>query len=727
LWQPISPSFFNEYQIKEYGQIIQSARIREEYLQNRESQQASYQTRYNETNYEAGKTKSSSNHDSVREKKRPKIKPKIFTIPFIVCCIILIIFISTIVYMTFSMTNYSLSSELISTKLIFVNKTVQGETISYENIFNRKEQIDRDVSLKGRIRTYLKGDVRLANYVTQIVDDYGNTINLVDLPLKYKVNYQNKETGDQLFLIRGVIRNKSGDFELAPYEIIPINRSPNKIISKQKILSNHTMRQRSAIKPRYPSVRNSVYGLFNVEIKCDDGTLLNKCSQTKPFECTDEGLIQNPEVCGCPTNQLLNWNDRGTFECIPDKCDDGTLVNNCSVDKPYYCTPDGLKEKTITCGCPEGKRLKNAQCIPDPKCSDGTHDSECSPTKNMQCVNGKFVLNAQLCGCPSGYIESGNKCEPVCKDNTIFDQCSDKKPLFCSMGQLIQKASRCGCPEEEVPIGDSCISKYVIDPKQVTLSYTLRGDHKSIDYTAYKGLNDYLADNHAGYSCSGCDYVAEDFSDCCTSNSELARVNDIKQDQYLITLVQYIQGITSNKDDQVRIAISLVQHIPYDKLGYSSGNLTGKYPYEVVYSGTGVCGEKSKLLAYLLKKLGYGTALFLYAPIHESVGIKCPLKYQYQNTGYCFIESTNPSIVTDTNGDYAGLKLAQMGTPDVIKVSDGYSFDTVGEEYNDADYLNEIRSMGRTIPRTYFNDLVKIYDKYGFNYELRDGHLIPTS
>lgn len=37
---------------------------------------------------------------------------------------------------------------------------------------------------------------------------------------------------------------------------------------------------------------------------------------------------------------------------------------------------------------------------------------------------------------------------------------------------------------------------------------------------------------------------------------------------------------------------------------------------------------------------------------HTAVGIRSAQEYAYKNTGYAFIETTTPLIITDGNGEY---------------------------------------------------------------------------
>lgn len=98
-----------------------------------------------------------------------------------------------------------------------------------------------------------------------------------------------------------------------------------------------------------------------------------------------------------------------------------------------------------------------------------------------------------------------------------------------------------------------------------------------------------------------------------------------------------------------------------------------------------------------------------------AVGIKCPSQYSYRNSGYCFIEATVPSIITYAEGDYVGVgKLSS--TPDIISISDGKSFDSASEEYNDAQEWNRIdklsESSGRYLDSHNYQEWQKLVNKY---------------
>jgi len=169
-------------------------------------------------------------------------------------------------------------------------------------------------------------------------------------------------------------------------------------------------------------------------------------------------------------------------------------------------------------------------------------------------------------------------------------------------------------------------------------------------------------------------------------------LNDTLQRRYLDELICKIAEIPRKDGDDARIAISLIQTIPYGTSPRFQG--TGmRYPYEVIFDNCGICGEKSLLLGLLLRELGYGVALFEYVQDnHMTVGVKSPREYSYRETGYAFVESTGRSIVTDTELHYRkcscwGITHEKLkGTPKIICVSDGRALDCYREFFDARDW-----------------------------------------
>ncbi|NOR85098.1 hypothetical protein GQ473_03195, partial [archaeon] len=140
------------------------------------------------------------------------------------------------------------------------------------------------------------------------------------------------------------------------------------------------------------------------------------------------------------------------------------------------------------------------------------------------------------------------------------------------------------------------------DPKERKLFYFFDNKRQYINLTVYGGLNDYLKSLPREISYTYTPPTDKDFI--------LRDLNNEKQRIFLESFIRQIKEKTSKNNNRARIAISLVQNIPYDFDGLNTGIINGKYPYEVIYTNKGVCSEKSELLVYILKDLGYGTVIF---------------------------------------------------------------------------------------------------------------------
>ncbi len=311
--------------------------------------------------------------------------------------------------------------------------------------------------------------------------------------------------------------------------------------------------------------------------------------------------------------------------------------------------------------------------------------------------------------------------ENVCGDGTFSNSCSFVKPYFCFGNKLIEKVSVCGCPNVFAEKDGVCVSDYSHFPEEVFFEYYLDGKKDSIHFFVYEGVADYISDLPRNiYYSNGQNPLIIDFV--------MNTLEDDIQNEYIKSLAIHIKNLTSDEDDQFRIAVSLVQNIPYNfsdktaQIGADKGVQYFRFPYEVLYDGAGVCGEKSILLVSLLKEMGYGVGLIYYPDEnHEAVGVKCPVEHSINNSGYCFIETTAPSIITDNENSYLGLgKLSDNFK--IIDVYDGKSISEDMREYKDAkriiyfrEKLEENRKLS-PIEKIIYNRLQKKYNLREFYY-----------
>ncbi|MEX2017095.1 MAG: hypothetical protein WD876_01340 [Candidatus Pacearchaeota archaeon] len=281
---------------------------------------------------------------------------------------------------------------------------------------------------------------------------------------------------------------------------------------------------------------------------------------------------------------------------------------------------------------------------------------------------------------------------PTCGGGSFYDTCNLNKPYYCDAetGKIVERASLCGCYNGMSKSGESCISQYQTGEKEISMKYILKGKEKGISFNVYEGMASYLSDLPKSINYAGGERALR-------SDFKLRNLNNQEQKQLLLPLLIAIENDAESKEDGVRIAISLVQNIEFGEsnktINLPGGNSLNysRYPYEVLFDEMGVCGEKSELLAFLLKEMGYGVVFFYYQEEnHEALGIKCPVRYSVDESGYCFIETTGPSIITDTGIEYVGgVKLKSK--PEIILVSNGEALGTDMYEYKDAKEMMKLR------------------------------------
>lgn len=129
-----------------------------------------------------------------------------------------------------------------------------------------------------------------------------------------------------------------------------------------------------------------------------------------------------------------------------------------------------------------------------------------------------------------------------------------------------------------------------------------------------------------------------------------------------------------SEDQLAEFVLALVQYIPYDSAKVVSGSNTNPYyPYETLYLNKGVCSDKTFLAVVLLRKLGYGAAILDFPDInHTAAGISCPLELSLNNSGYCYVETTNyfpPSVIPqsiDGQAQTATSDFANLFNPTVL-------------------------------------------------------------
>ena len=246
---------------------------------------------------------------------------------------------------------------------------------------------------------------------------------------------------------------------------------------------------------------------------------------------------------------------------------------------------------------------------------------------------------------------------------------------------------------------------YRQSPKTTTFSYFMDGNQKTLTFTTFGGLSDFFSGKSHSYH-----YDPE--------NGVIVELleNEV-QNEYMRPFIEMIRKRSITSDDQAKIAISLVQRIPYNGNRYSRTATDWYYPYETVHNNKGSAADKSVLLAYILNELGFETVLFEF-PSHMAVGVKTSSRYSFYDTGYAYIETTRPTIITyEPDTSYGGFSLSQ--NPRIINLSGGRRALDVSAEYGDAMRMKQLEEMGGNLNQSYRAELSKISDKYDLNYVSR--------
>lgn len=280
-----------------------------------------------------------------------------------------------------------------------------------------------------------------------------------------------------------------------------------------------------------------------------------------------------------------------------------------------------------------------------------------------------------------------------CGDGTFEGYCSLHKPYFCTEGDLVENAGLCGCPFTSKLEMGKCVFEHNPNEWPIELEYVLDGKKNSISYPVYSEVKGYIEEiPRAKY------YSADEMPR--RDDFKLSKIDDEVQRDFLIPLVVAIQNKYPNsKDMQAKMAISLVQNIPYQEPGFVRVPGTNfdarlsKFPYEVIYEDSGSCEGKSELLAFILREMGFGVVLFYFPnENHEVLGISCPFEESYLNTGYCFVETTTPSPISYSQGRYIGPNGYSIlnSKPQLVLIKEGISLTSDLEDYGDSDDLNDL-------------------------------------
>jgi len=235
------------------------------------------------------------------------------------------------------------------------------------------------------------------------------------------------------------------------------------------------------------------------------------------------------------------------------------------------------------------------------------------------------------------------------------------------------------------------------NPKEIEFEWQYNNKDYALKETFYGSLYTFYANSPKTYTYQGelgadweKDYYAMFLKKNDSDNSISQIASDIKSLGEQNKLVA---------DQIVELTLAFVQSIPYDHAraqSILSGDGVTNYPYETLYQNTGVCSDKSFLLANLLTQMGYGTALLAYDNEHHmAVGIECPAEFSSYDSGYCYAETTStgfrigmiPEIDSEQgsalplekknysqSSELSQFDAKKLGEPKIIWVSSGKTY-----------------------------------------------------
>lgn len=235
----------------------------------------------------------------------------------------------------------------------------------------------------------------------------------------------------------------------------------------------------------------------------------------------------------------------------------------------------------------------------------------------------------------------------------------------------VSAASR---PEDNLSDVTACSNFSHANQTEKVFPYVLRGTPGEIKATMYPDLANCLDGLKRETSLPQAPHAQKEDTD------DKLMINNVPQTENLKEIAENIEKVTPDKNDQARIAVSLVQGFKYEEKDPDDY----EYPYEVAFDQKGICNETAKLLLNLFQHLGFDAAMFTFEKDnHQAVGIKCDAKYSFQNTGYCFVETTSRAIITDNVEENTPVRVNQ--------ISSGLTFDASSDWQDAQQYMTLIK------------------------------------
>ena len=163
-----------------------------------------------------------------------------------------------------------------------------------------------------------------------------------------------------------------------------------------------------------------------------------------------------------------------------------------------------------------------------------------------------------------------------------------------------------------------------------------------------------------------------------------------------------------NGDEYLELLTAYVQSLPYDTDKLSSIEIAPRFPIETIVDGTGICSDKSLLLAGLLSHEGYAVSILQFSKEnHLTVGLPAPTGYDFAGCGQAVVETTAISYIGHPAGEYADT----TSRPKVFPIGHGTKrYDCIREV---AKILATLTSLNEKISEegTLTQEIVRLHEK----------------
>jgi len=178
---------------------------------------------------------------------------------FIFSGIVFIILILTC--MTFAVRKVPITENVMMTKLEVYNETLDSRISFSGYVGSPYEWEGKQITLTGFLHRYVKGG-RNGVYTEALIDDYGNTIDLLDIPSALLPSIPRRGSTTQLYNITGQFRRSYKTLQLTVGSYAKTDRLPAGVVEKQRNITYPQDVTRYESVPMFPGLRAFVMGIF---------------------------------------------------------------------------------------------------------------------------------------------------------------------------------------------------------------------------------------------------------------------------------------------------------------------------------------------------------------------------------------------------------------------------------------------------------------------------------